>query len=86
MRKLVFASLIAAIALSAGEPAHPHGGGVDSSGRHTDFKTDHWGSHGMVVHPNGCKCSHQDAKPEPPHRQPSVELISQGPVSAFPAG
>ena len=39
MRKLVFASLIAAIALSAGNPAHPHGGGLDSSGCHTDSKT-----------------------------------------------
>ena len=39
MRKLVFTSLIAAIALSAGNPAHPHGGGLDSNGCHTDSKT-----------------------------------------------
>ena len=39
MRKFVFTSLIAAIALSAGNPAHPHGGGLDSSGCHTDSKT-----------------------------------------------
>ena len=39
MRKLVFASLIAAVALCAGNPAHPHGGGLDSNGYHTDSKT-----------------------------------------------
>jgi len=39
MRKLVFTSLIAAIALSAGNSARPHGGGLDSNGCHTNSKT-----------------------------------------------